>query len=110
MTLDHLRIVNLGIAGIIRSLGQGIVPPSVVSTADVKPSPGVTEAVLQEYEASCDMLLGAAAPVKNLKTPVRHSHPWFGSMDAHGWYALAGSHLGIHKVQIDRILAELRAS
>lgn len=110
MTLDHLRIVNLGISGIIGSLGEGIVPPDVASTAAVKPSPDAGEAVVQEYENSCDEVLRAAAGVENLRTSVRYAHPWFGSMDAHAWYALAGSHLGIHKVQLERIMAALRTS
>jgi hypothetical protein len=110
MTLDHLRIVNLGISGIIGSLGEGIVPPDVASTAAVKPSPDAGEAVVREYENSCDEVLHAAAGVENLRTSARHAHPWFGSMDAHAWYALAGSHLGIHKVQLERILTGLRAS
>ena len=84
-------------------------PAGVVSTADVKPSPDVAGAVVQEYETSCGVVLAAATSVKNLKSSVRHAHPWFGPMNAHAWYALAGSHLGIHKVQIERIIAGLRA-
>lgn len=110
MTLDHLRIVNLEIAGIIRSLGQGTVSPGEASTADVKPSRGVGAAVVQEYADSCDEVLNAAAELGNLKTALRYTHPWFGPMDAYAWYALAGSHLGIHKVQIERILAMLRTA
>ncbi len=110
MTLDHLRIVNLGVSGIIVSLGEGIVPPDVASTAAVKPSPDAGEAVVQEYENSCDEVLRAAAGVENLRTSARYAHPWFGPMDAHAWYALAESHLGIHKVQLERIMAALRTS
>lgn len=39
MTLDHLRIVNLAAAGVIRALGKGQVPDRKASTADVKPDP-----------------------------------------------------------------------
>ena len=110
MTLDHLRIVNFGIAGIIASLGEGVVPPDAASTAAVKPSPDVGECIIKEYENSCDQVLRAAEGGENLRTGVRYAHPWFGPMDAFAWYALAGSHLGIHKVQIERIMAALRTS
>lgn len=105
MTLDHLRIVNLAFVGIVTALGSGKVPKGEVNTAAVKPDPAVTTAVLAEYEASCDALLVAVTALADLKTSVRFAHPWFGPMDAYGWHALAGGHMGIHRVQIERILA-----
>ena len=108
MTLDHLRIVHQAMAGVLRDLGNGITTPGQASTAAVKPSSNVSEAVLSEYEASCEALLVAAASVPDLKTKARYAHPWFGPMDAQGWYALAGGHMGIHRVQIQRILRGLR--
>jgi hypothetical protein len=41
---------------------------------------------------------------------LRFVHPWFEPMDAHGWHALAAGHLRIHRVQIERICAGLRAT
>ena len=79
----------------------------MVSTATVKPDPTVTAAIVAEYEASCDDLLAAVEAVRNLKTRTRHTHPWFGPMDAHAWHALSGAHLAIHRVQIERIIAGL---
>lgn len=105
MTLDHLRIVNLEMARIIRALAKGIVPPGETSTAEVKPSPAATASVVAEYEASCDALLAAVAAAPELKTAARFAHPWFGPMDAFTWHALAGGHMGIHRGQIARILA-----
>ena len=29
---------------------------------------------------------------------------WFGPLDAAGWHALAAGHMGIHRVQIERIV------
>ncbi|MEO5711991.1 MAG: hypothetical protein ABIT37_00740 [Luteolibacter sp.] len=80
MTLDHQRIVNQSITGLIGALSKGKTPPGKASTAAVKP---------------------------NLKTKARYNHPWFGSMDASGWHATAAHHLGIHRVQIERILSGL---
>jgi uncharacterized damage-inducible protein DinB len=109
MTLDHLRIVHEAFVGIFTALGNGKVPEGKASTAAVKPDPEVTAAVVMEYEASCDALLAAVTALPNLKTSVRFAHPWFGPLDAYGWHALAGGHMGIHRVQIERILAGLTA-
>ncbi len=105
MTLDHLRIVHNAFIGILGSLGRGEVPAGEASTAAVKPNPAVTGDVVAAYEESCDALLATIAGIPNLKTAVRFAHPWFGPMDAFGWHALAGGHMSIHRVQIERILA-----
>ena len=82
--------------------------PGEASTATVKPGPAVTASVMAEYEAACDALLVAVAAAPDLKTAVRFAHPWFGPMDAWGWHALAGVHMGIHRVQLERILQGFR--
>lgn len=109
MTLDHLRIVHQGMSRVIGALAKGVVPPGTASTAAVKPSPVATSSVLEEYESSCDALLAVVAGVADLRTGVRYAHPWFGPLDAAGWHALAAGHLGIHRVQIERIHRGLRA-
>ena len=107
MTLDHLRIVNAAFAGIIASLANGKEPEGQASTAAVKPDPAVTIEVIAEYESGCDALLEKVAGVPELKTKARYRHPWFWKMNAHEWHALAGGHMGIHRVQIERIIAGL---
>jgi len=107
MTLDHLRIVHCEFVRVIGALTAGRMPDGQASTAAVKPSAGVSADVIVPYEASCDALLAVVAASPNLKTAVRFAHPWFGPMDAAGWHALAGGHMGIHRVQIQRILAGL---
>ena len=107
MTLDHLRIVNRSITGLIGALSKAECPPGKASTAAVKPNPAVTESVIADYEASCDDLLAVVADTSDLKTKERFIHPWFGSMDASGWHAMAALHLGIHRVQIERIMKGL---
>lgn len=107
MTLDHLRIVNAAFVGIIGALSDGVEPEGQASTADVKPDPSVSSDVIEEYESGCDALLEAVASVANLKTVARFRHPWFWRMNAHEWHALAGAHMGIHRVQIERIIAIL---
>lgn len=109
MTLDHLRIVNLACAMIIRELSEGRVPAGKASTAEVKPSPDVTEAVIAAYEASCDEFLAAVASAKNLDNPARFPHPWFGPMSARRWHVLAAVHLGLHRKQLESIVRGLQA-
>jgi DinB superfamily len=107
MTLDHLRIVNVQITQVIEALTRGRIPEGRASTAAVKPSPDVGPDVQDAYEASCDRLVTFAASCPTLRTPVRYAHPWFGPLDGAGWHAMAAMHMGIHRAQIVRILAEL---
>ena len=107
MTLDHLRITNTALSRVITALTQGRVPPGKASTAAVKPSATVTAAVEADYERSCDGVLAAISEAPDLKTNVRFAHPWFGPLDAFGWAAMAGMHMGIHRAQIEKILAGL---
>lgn len=108
MTLDHLRITNTALIRVITALTHGKVPPGKATTAAVKPSATVTATVEVEFERSCDGVLAAITAAHDLKTQVRFAHPWFGPLDAFGWAAMAGMHMGIHRVQIQSIMAGLR--
>lgn len=105
MTLDHLRIVHREMRRVIEALIGGVVPEGVASTAAVKPGVELSAGVVSEYEESCDALLATVATPATLKTALRFAHPWFGPLDAAGWHALSAVHLGIHRVQIERIIA-----
>jgi len=105
MTLDHLRIVNVALADLIGSLARGVVPDTVVSTAAVKPRPDVGDETIAAFEASCARLSAVVAAAPDLSTRGRLTHPWFGPLDAASWYVLAGVHMGVHRLQIRRILA-----
>lgn len=105
MTLDHLRIVNNVVAGVIRSLIQGNPPTRVASTAAVKPTIDTGPEVVAEFERSCAEFLESIDRTINLRTAARFAHPWFGPLDAAGWHALGGVHLGLHRRQIECILA-----
>jgi hypothetical protein len=104
MTLDHLRIVNHGIARTIESLSKEISPTGQASTAAVKPTPAVDASVVDAFEKSCDALLAAVSAAPNLKSRARYTHPWFGALDAAGWHAMSAGHMAIHRKQIERIL------
>jgi hypothetical protein len=104
MVLDHLRMVNTGMARTIGMLAHGNMPPGVAHTAKVKPDPLVTAAIVEPYEESCDALLATVAAAPDLKTSVHFLHPWFGPLDAAAWHAMAGIHMGLHRGQIEQIL------
>jgi hypothetical protein len=104
MTLDHLRIVHHAVIGILESLSNEKIPEGKASTAAVKPDHQVSAKVMTDYEESCDALLTTIGRIQNFKTQTKFSHPWFGPMDAHGWLALTGEHMAIHRTQIERIL------
>lgn len=107
MTLDHLRIVNNGIAEAIKLLGQGKAPPREASTATVKPVTEVDESVVEEFAKSCEAIEQAAKSLSDLRTKARYAHPWFGPLDAGGWYFMSAFHLRLHRKQIEAILSEL---
>lgn len=107
MTLEHLRIVNEAIAATIGELVAGRVPAGVASTANVKPSPSVDPRVLAAFDQSCETLLQAGRDAASLRTPLRYAHPWFGPLTAAKWQVMGGMHLGLHRRQIQTILAAL---
>jgi len=110
MTLDHLRITNIALTRVITALAHGHVPPGKASTAAVKPSASVKAAVEADFELSCDGVIAAITEAPDLKTKVWFAHPWFGPLDAYGWAAMAGTHMGIHRAQIQSILAGLSSA
>jgi hypothetical protein len=105
MTLDHLRIVHEAVGRVMRSLADGVAPGRAASTADVKPSATVDGGVALPYERSCDDILATIAATAATSSRARHAHPWFGPLDVRGWHALVGMHLGIHRRQVEAILA-----
>lgn len=103
MTLDHLRITNEAFARVIGALTAGRIPPGKADTAAVKPDPQVGEEIEPAFEASCESYLAVVSGAGELRTTLRFEHPWFGALDAFGWMGLAGTHMGIHRAQIERI-------
>lgn len=107
MTVEHVRIVNATITGLLQLLPAGRVPPRAASTAAVKPAAGVDASVVDAFVAGCAELTRAAATVADLHAGARYAHPWFGRLDAAGWHAMAGFHLELHRRQIEQIVARL---
>lgn len=110
MTLEHLRIVNGEIARVIAALSHDIRPEGAVSTAAVKPGAEVGPEVIEGYERSCDALATTVRDCAELRSRLRHAHPWFGPLDAAGWHAMAAMHMSIHRRQIERIIEGLASA
>ena len=108
MTLEHVRIVNLAVANTIKTLGKGEIPERAASTAAVKPDPSADASALKGFQTSCKLVERAAAQIPDLKTSVKYEHPWFGPLDAAGWYFIAGFHMQLHREQIKKIIEGMR--
>ncbi len=104
MVLDHLRIVNQELAGVIQLLQRGKTPDHPASTAAVKPDSAVDASVVSEFEEACDVFVGATNGESSLKTMTRFAHPWFGPLNASDWHAMGAMHMGIHRKQVEAIL------
>jgi hypothetical protein len=121
MVLSHLNQVNLGTLGNIQQLVRGEIPTMTVRTEDVKPTldkmaPSASQALYQErndphvaaFQQACQHYLGTMQGLHHaLKTPCTLPHPWFGPMNAHQWHFMMGFHMGLHRKQIQSIVAGL---
>lgn len=105
MTVDHLRIVNDQINGVIASLCAGKVPPGAASTAAVKPSQQVDATMIAAFEKSCADFEQTVATQSDLQTSLEFPHPWFGPMNAADWHFMTGFHMRLHRKQMELILA-----
>jgi hypothetical protein len=108
MVLQHLRIVNDGIAGIVERLAQGLTVPREVRTADVKPNPAAGVEAIEEFRDCTERYLARVGAALQHSSRVKHAHPWFGPLDAHGWHCLGAVHAGIHRRQLTAILKRLQ--
>jgi hypothetical protein len=104
MTIEHLRIVNDGIAGFLPALAAGTSPPITVATAAVKPAVGVGVEVLPAFERSCDNFERVSAAIPDLRAGATLAHPWFGPFTANQWHFMAAFHMRLHRKQIEAIL------
>jgi hypothetical protein len=105
MVLEHLEIVERGVAGIIVELSHKRSPTQTVSTALVKPVSGMTpgEALLRFRVLRADFLPNLHAKIGDLNARGTHRHPWFGPFTARKWNWLLGIHAGIHLRQLRAI-------
>ena len=103
MVLDHLRIVNDGMAQIIAALSHDRHFTQEVRIQDVKPYRASGPETIDRYMKSVTNYTATIARLGRLSDRVRHAHPWFGPMTAHDWHCLAGIHHWVHRRQIERV-------
>ncbi len=107
MTLSHLAIVNQAVRTAIDGLLRNEVPRMPASTASVKPQVGVGLEAMREFIDSCNHLVSLHVSDDDLRTRQKYPHPWFGPLDARGWYFFAGFHMRLHRKHILEILKRL---
>lgn len=110
MTVEHLRIVNKVTLEVINSLVRGEKLHITLSTASVKPAPGIDESVLKEFRLGCKALAQTDVPDGDTGSALTMAHPWFGELNARQWQIFAGFHMALHKKQMLRIAEVLHAS
>jgi hypothetical protein len=103
MVLDHLRIVDDGIARLVEALTRGVAPGHVIRIKDVKPSFEAGPETIGGFADAVENYEGTVQRLGKLGRSARHAHPWFGPMTAHELHCLAGIHHGAHRQQIERI-------
>lgn len=105
MVLRHLVIVDTGIRQIAEAFSDNNPFDREVRIAEVKPEltagaeqHALLRAAVDDYARLIDRL-------GDLRSPLRHAHPWFGQLDLRGWHALAAMHTTAHRRQMQRIVA-----
>lgn len=104
MVLDHLRIVNEGIAQIVESLTHDHAFAQEVRIQDVKPSLDSGPDTIDHFIQTVVAYEAAIARLGKLGRNMRHPHPWFGPMTALDWHCLAAIHHWVHRRQLERIV------
>lgn len=100
MVIEHIALVDRGIAKSVAILGKGEVPDFKVSTADVKPSPKT------DWQSAMDMLNEASDEfIRSLSADftsnAKLAHPWFGPLNAWQWAQFTVVHHKIHMRQLE---------
>lgn len=103
MTLEHLVIVNTAIAAILPQLYSGRVVGTEITIEEVKPVPEAGPEQLDDLAALVERYTDIVDKLGNLRAGARLPHPWFGSLSAAQWHALATIHNSTHRRQIERI-------
>lgn len=106
MVVEHLVIVDNGIAGVIEALSDDRDFGREVRIAEVKPSPGAGPEQWPLLEQALAGYLERVSRIADLRTARCHAHPWFGPLDAHGWHTLAALHTMIHRRQLEVVVRD----
>lgn len=103
MVLEHLAIVNGGVAAALGELAAGRVPSGQVSTADVKPRPSAGPDSVDAFARSCELVMRVMGTIMDPRGTPKYAHPWFGPFDAGQWHHMVAFHMRLHRRQIEAI-------
>jgi hypothetical protein len=103
MVLEHLAIVNGGVAAALRELAAGRVPSGEVRTAEVKPRPAAGPESVEAFQRSCDLVMRVMGTIDDPRATPKYAHPWFGPFDAGQWHHMVAFHMRLHRKQIEAI-------
>ncbi len=104
MVLQHLVIVDTGIRELAEALSDDTSFGRELRIAEVKPEPGAgfeQHALLRTAVGDYTRLIDKLG---DLRTTLRHAHPWFGQLDLRSWHALAAMHTMAHRRQMQAIV------
>lgn len=107
MVLQHLVIVDTGIRELAEALSDDTSFGRELRIAEVKPEPGAGLEQHALLRAAVDDYAQLIGGLGDLRTTLRHAHPWFGQLDLRGWHALAAMHTMAHRRQMQAIVARL---
>ncbi len=104
MVVEHLVIVDTNMFRIMSDLVAGWTHPHEARIEDFKPAPTASRGALASFQNLVGDFEANVPRWPDLHTRCRHTHPWFGPLDAHAWLCLAGMHHAIHRRQLEHIL------
>lgn len=103
MTLEHMILVTKGMVNIIQTLAREHVLHFEVRIADVKPKGLYGDLVLNAFDKTMQDTIEQLDALKTTQSKARHYHPWFGTLNAHGWHTLLAKHQKLHRRQLELI-------
>ena len=108
MVLEHLVFVGSVFGKVIERLSNGKVPRMVIDPGQAKPR-GELENPIEAFQSWLDGYLEKIAATDLVAHPeLCHPHPWVGELDAREWHVFNSAHLGVHRKQLNRVIAGLR--
>jgi uncharacterized damage-inducible protein DinB len=109
MTVEHLMMVGRAMGKVIVDLSHGRTPPGRPEVAAFKPAvPAQARATVEEFRRFvAEHVSSVESSMGSKESLTRFAHPWLGPTTLQGWMWLMASHQGVHRRQVDAILAGL---
>lgn len=108
MVLEHLMVVGKRMGAIIVALTNGREPRDTIDIRELKPTGSAADDVVDQFRVFLKVFEETLAErLGDMGSPMRAEHPWFGSLDGHGWVCLAALHQRVHRRQMREIRRRL---